>query len=131
MKITVKTSDGKKFSEARFRNAQDKVKEGYKTRFKLKPEEVASLHMFFSPSRIPKGLTEKEVRKVLSLYSVRDAHRRQKVNGVERVPGTNLPKFYPMVDATLLPKELIGGGRMTRALFQKGITKLLEQLAPV
>lgn len=68
-----------KFSEARLGNAQDKILDGYKTRFKLTDEEGQNLHMFFSPTRVPKGLTEKEVRKVLKLYPLRDRKRREAI----------------------------------------------------
>lgn len=65
-------------------HAQDKVLSGYMTRFGLQEEEASNLHMFFSPTRVPKGMTREEVRIVLLLFSLRGTHRRQ-VIGSDKV----------------------------------------------
>ncbi len=123
-------------------NAQDKILEGYIARFKLTGEEGWKLHMFFSPTRIPKGLTENEVREVLKLSPKRDARRRQVEQRLRKEAGYsviklpdgrkmkvhNPPSFYKSVMDNMLPVELMPG-RMTRRAFQAGMTKLRENLA--
>jgi hypothetical protein len=116
-------------SEAQLGNAQDKVLEGYKTRFGLGRLATQNLHMFFSPTRVPMGLTEKEVRIVLLLYPLRDANRRQTMASLQAIQGRVLPKFSSVVEETALPAELRPKDRMTRESFQKGVMKFLERLA--
>ncbi|HUD04086.1 MAG TPA: hypothetical protein VMR73_01175 [Candidatus Paceibacterota bacterium] len=90
---------------------QDRVLAGYKKRV-LRPgtRDEESLHMFFSPYRIPKGLTDEEVHQCILLYPLREAHKR-------------LP-------SVLLPEELqFLGKRMTRKRFSAGIRKFVESFA--
>ena len=140
-----------KFSEARLRNAQDKVLEGYKVRFGLSKSETGNLHMFFSPTRVPKGLTREEVREVLRLYAIREEARQKTMRkllkeagkSVEVLPAKlsktgrsrkfivqNLPSLQAVVRETILPEEFIPhNNRMTRGAFRMGVMKLLESLA--
>lgn len=117
-------TNGERYMTERLRRAQDAVLSNYKTRFKLTQKEVDDLHMFFSPTRIPKGLRLKEVRIILLLFTLRDSHRKQQFK-------TELP--HPTLISTLrkisLPTELMPKGKMTRSGFKTGIYKMLEQIA--
>ena len=116
-KKVVKVKKTKSFSEARLSNAQQKVLEGYRLRFVLSTEETAHLHLFFSPLRVPKGLSRDEVRIIILLYAMCYAHFRE----------FNLPRFHRMAKNSL-PVEL-RVSRMTRKGFRKGIIKLLLALS--
>jgi hypothetical protein len=130
------------YSEARHGNAQDKILKGYKIRFGLTDAEGRNLHMFFSPTRIPKGMIEKEVREVLDLYSKRDTRRKKVQKRLQREAGSEVvklpsgekmkvhlpPSFNGSIRENLLPEELRPKGRMTRGNFRKGIEKFLHQI---
>jgi hypothetical protein len=103
---------------------QDKVLYGYKHRFNLTDEQMRKLHRFFSPTRIPTGLTRKEVEIVVLLFEVRDAARKRRLY---EVPGN--PSLFEFLERTILPKELQFGGRMTRKRFRTGIWKMLQSYA--
>ncbi len=105
MRVRVKFT---KFSEARLINAQDKVLEGYGTRFRFTTLDLRRLHMFFSPTRVPKGLTRREITMVLLLCDLRNMQKCQ-------------------AEDETLPKELRPDGRMTRKGFQAGIRKFLRE----
>lgn len=113
------------FSEARLSNAQDKVLEGYRVRFKLTKEEATKLHLFFSPTRVPQRLTRDEVRIVLLLYSTRQADKLPLLKPEGQFP----PSFARVVNETKLPLELRLPGRITRENFRKGIVKFLADIA--
>ncbi len=139
----------KDFSEARLGNAQDKVLKGYVTRFKLTPEEADDLHMFFSPSRVPKGMNEKEVREALQMYVLRNADRTRKVQKLTKLAGKskvvipasrsitgkrirftvqNPPSFRAVIKETILPAELVPTGQMTRRKWNKGMRELRSSI---
>jgi hypothetical protein len=50
---------------------QDAIEEEYRQRVLLTKDEVAALHMFHSPYRIPAGYTDEEVKLCIKLYPLR------------------------------------------------------------
>ena len=56
------------YSEKRDTNAQNKVMAGYVRKYELTKEEGDKLHLFFSPWRVPMGMTKGEVRMIIILY---------------------------------------------------------------
>lgn len=78
------------------------------------------LHMFFSPWRVPVGLTNEEVRICISLYPLRKLHQEMYVKGQGIVAYMN----HPM----MLPKELNPMDRMTRFNFNTGIEKFIADV---
>jgi len=63
----LRRSSRKNFSEAQLMNAQDKVIAGYAKKLALDEKGKEHLHRFFSPWRIPKGMTKGEVRMIIFL----------------------------------------------------------------
>jgi hypothetical protein len=101
---------------------QDATLARYKARRVItSPKEEEALHMFFSPTRIPPGLTNEEARLCMSLYERR---KLQKARDSERRGGMHFISF-----PTPLPQELMPGGRMSRDRFAAGIRKFLEASA--
>jgi hypothetical protein len=129
---------------------QDKVLCYYKESAKLNDQEASRLHMFFSPTRIPKGLTNIEVRILVNLYGARESQKamigwnkrftregiRSLVTGIGRQlhpPGGDEnaeANFLLMLnpEAMFLPDELIPQHEMTRRRFKIGIRKFMESL---
>lgn len=118
----------KRFSEARLGNAQDKVLAGYVKRFRLTRLQRHYLHMFFSPYRVPKGLTKEEVLQVFNLYPLLGKYRRSAIGATEYFLRIKQAPFSSNVIGTTLPEELTSGGRMTRTRFREGVRKLLHIL---
>ncbi len=106
--------------EAEFENLaidQDKVMTAYKKSGALKDtDQVGELHMFFSPTRVPVGLTKKEVKICLSLRRFRQIER--ELQTILHGPAASL--LRPIN----LPRELLplpSGQKMTRKKFKAGI----------
>ncbi len=106
------------------RASQDAVMDTYKSGYRLTDTEASDLHMFFSPHRVPIGLTYKEVRIVLLLFPLRDTERSKNLGSALRHP-----TFDGVIESIALPEELIGDEQMTRLRFKAGIWKMLEQAA--
>jgi hypothetical protein len=105
-----------------FDPGQDAVFAGFQARGVVtNPKEGEALHMFFSPTRIPSGLTDEEARLCMALYEQR---KQQKVHDAERCGGR-----YSVAVPTYLPAELMPTGRMTRKRFIIGIRKFIEESA--
>lgn len=117
---------GKKFSEARLRYNQNRILEGYKKRCRLSTKEGQALHMFFSPYRVPKRLTKDEVKLVIQLYPLLGDYRRSAFSAAERFLDMDGRQYSASVLNVHLPDELVSAGRMTRAKFREGISKLLQ-----
>jgi hypothetical protein len=96
-------------------NAQDKVMGGYRKRGAVRNQREANkLHMFFSPIKVPKGLTNMEVRICLFLYDLQRKLRPPQRGG-ERILVSVLPGH--------LSKQ-----RMTRSSFALGVAAFLENM---
>lgn len=109
------------FSEKRCMNAQDQVMSGYKKRRVVRnKDDERALHMFFSPHRVLKGLTDAEVRLCIFLYSFRELERKIQ----EKRNGISAGVFRPIA----LPEELITLDRMTRKRFNAGIDKFVVRV---
>jgi hypothetical protein len=114
------------------KHPQDQVLQEYIRRAGLKPEGEEALHMFFSPNRIPIGLTNTEVHTCIALYPLRKAHVSRRTNPPELAA---IPDLFTRlcVMARLcaaipsLPLELSPHKRMTRWRFRKGIAKFRKQ----
>lgn len=106
----------------RKQRAQDLVYKNYKARFSLTDKQMGDLHMFFSPTRVPKGLRLEEVKIVLLLYQLRDADRKKRTDQV----GLNL---NAVLSVSMLPPELTAMTRMTRARFKIGVYKMLRAMS--
>ncbi|MBX4209172.1 hypothetical protein KW799_00525 [Candidatus Parcubacteria bacterium] len=135
----------------RLKDSQERVMRTYKSRraVRNKADEEA-LHMFFSPNRVPAGLTNEEVRVCIDLYPRKKAavdllarrierHARESLKKALRKPAKKkrILKFYgkrsiamamfPAGMAAMfsgvaaLPKQLSPAGRMTRKRFKEGI----------
>ena len=99
-------------SEIRLTNAQDKVMANYAKKLSLTDLEQQHLHMFFSPFRVPKGLTKLEINQIIWLSR-----------------GIHLPSAF--VSGTGLPRDWKSGKTMTRGIFRKGLQELLTTLVKV
>ena len=97
-----------------------------------------ALHMFFSPNRIPVGLTDEETRICVLLYPLRKADQertRKKVkeeirdrDGVIDSPEQELELLTRTMPQSL-PSELSPIKTMTRSRFKRGVHKFLAAVA--
>ncbi len=91
--------------------------DGYrKIRAVKNQKEANKLHMFFSPTRVPKGLSGTEVRICLFLY---DLQRKMKPPKPANFPYTR--------EISVLPEGL-RKQRMTRSSFKEGVRSFLENM---
>lgn len=119
---------GTKFSEARLKNAQDRVLLGYRERYSLNGREAGILHLFFSPYRVPKGLTWNEVQVVIAIYPLTDKSRRAAVITAEQRLRIKKNKYSRFVKDNTLPEEFTPKGLITRRAFHTGVEKLLSEI---
>ncbi len=119
---------GTRYSEKRQRNAQDRVKQGYIKRYRLRIQQWEYLHLFFSPWRVPKDLTKDEVLLAIELYPLLGGYRRSTLGVVAEFLGIEPTHYMGSVCNVALPDELVVGGRMTRTRFRVGIRKLLQMI---
>lgn len=91
-----------------------------------------ALHMFFSPTRVPIGLTDEQIVIVVILYKLRKAQcaayhdfirKRALSNGAPEVIAELLAANKPL----RLPDEFMPNKVMTDARFKKGLYKFLLQ----
>ncbi len=108
--------------KARPRTTQAGVLKRYEERFQLTKWEADSLRLFFSPERVPKGLTKNEVKLIIEIYPLLGQYRATAINTMEEFLDVELSYH---VSCTILPEELTTSGRMTRKNFREGMKKLL------
>jgi len=109
----------KVISEKQLEYAQKKVMEGYRRRGAVKsPYEELTLHMFFSPFRVPKRMTNDEVKVCLLLSALKP----------DRKP-TRVPFGEPTILPHLLPSSLLRQ-EMTRRSFRRGVWEFLRTRTP-
>lgn len=86
--------------------------------------------MFFSPLRIPVGLTDDEVRIIVNLYPLRKAQNDRRFEKAREIGDVALLHHVArsFKDPEPLPKELWPIRKMTRARFRQGIWKFLLQV---
>jgi hypothetical protein len=123
-------------------NDQDSVLQDYSNSFKgaRRKQSTQALHMFFSPWRIPLGLTDEEMRICALLYPLRQAGHdrlREKVtekirerDGVIDTPEQHLEIFSRSMPRTL-PQELSPSKTMTRGRFKQGIYRFLADTTKI
>lgn len=110
----------------------------------LGKKDAWKLHMFFSPTRIPVGLTDEEAKICVALYPLRDAYiKRHRPEHPKDEIGRDMtfdrdsedPQFQKWIlessqPPPSLPRELIySGKKMTRTRFRKGIYNFLVQVS--
>lgn len=88
-----------------------------------------TLHQFFSPLRIPAGLTDEEARICVNLYPLR---RAQLDRRLKKPKGRGLLAEISHMEKTVfelqLPDELSPLRHMTRKRFKEGILKFIAQV---
>ncbi len=102
------------------------------------------LHMFFSPNRIPAGLTDEEVKICITLYPIRRAYVKRHYPKPPKDQSGRIMTFKDDIENPIfqkyciesiqpppsLPRQLIySGKKMTRARFRKGIYNFLVQVS--
>jgi hypothetical protein len=88
---------------------QDKVMAGYIAQGAVKnKDDQGKLHMFFSPNRVPKGMTNEQVRICINLCFLRDRERKLqlKYGGIRAISngGRTLPVELRPVDEPVHPE---------------------------
>ena len=96
----------------------------------LGKEDAYKLHMFFSPNRIPLGLTDQEAVICVSLYPLRKEynkkHRKKPDGFIDFI--TNIAEYCKPPPS--LPEALIyRGEEITRERFKEGICDFLAQVS--
>jgi hypothetical protein len=134
-------------------NKQDAVMQDYLSFLKKKGLQWSDVHSFFSPLRVPVGLTDEELLIIVALYPLRRAQVYRAIRGklppqdkkiVSDDSGDEIYKdsvqllfeqFEKMGDIIKaystdvpLPEELGPSETMTRERFQTGIMKFLAQI---
>ena len=110
---------------------QGSVMSDYVSSLKLTEEESGKLHMFFSPNRVPIGLTDREVIVCINLYPLKKKNRRRSI--LPRQPNSNGSIEEEVLEAinTILytddnlPEEFNPDRKMTRGKFKRGVIKFL------
>ncbi len=111
---------------------QDCVLSDYKSSLRLNEDEADALHMFFSPLRIPVGLTDQEVHVCIKLYPLKVSNARR-IPEIDLTSGNIEQALADSIDFIQssnfeLPSEFLPNKRMTRAKFKKGVLKFLFKL---
>lgn len=104
---------GIKFDEDAMLRAQEAVVEDYVKRDLIQPSDVQKVHMFFSPYRVPIGLTGKQLKIVLEVSPLREWQRKHLPPG----PSASRPPFIFNPDERMSPQR-----------FSAGIRKFLGQV---
>jgi len=112
---------------------QEIIMQDYRASTALKQKDAEeSLHLFFSPHRIPIGMTDDELGICILLYQLRQSDNEKRITETLEIPpngtdkDTTLEQFlWPLT----LPNELISNEIMTRDRFQRGIYKYLAKTA--
>ena len=110
---------------------QGSVMSDYVSSLKLTVEEAGKLHMFFSPNRVPIGLTDREVIVCINLYPLRKKNRRR---SIPPRPGNSYDceenEIAEAINTVMysdntLPEEFNPNRTMTRGRFKRGVIKFL------
>lgn len=90
-------------------STQDGVMQDYRPLFKT-PDDEGDLHSFFSPSRVPSGLTDQEVALCLMLAPLVEAWRERHFEKRQRYYEKTLPPeiFYGLEEFGYTPKQITG-----------------------
>lgn len=105
---------GTQFDEDALLKAQEAVVEDYVKRGLILMEDMQKVHMFFSPYRVPTGLSRKQLAIVLELSHLREWQRKHLPPG----PSASIPPFYFDADKPMSPQK-----------FSAGIRKYLAEVA--
>lgn len=105
---------GVPFDEDAFLKAQEAVVQDYIDRGLIRKEDAQAVHMFFSPYRVPIGLTEKQLAIVLEVSPLREWQRKHLPPG----SSTSRPPFLFNPDKLMSPQK-----------FSAGIRKFLNTVA--
>lgn len=112
-------------------HTQDSVMSDYVNSLRLTKEDTGKLHMFFSPNRVPIGLTDKEVIVCINLYSLKKKSRRRSIppkqtNSLYDIEGELAEAINTvMYSDDTLPEEFYPNRPMTRARFKRGVIKFI------
>ncbi len=125
-----------------YRASQEDVMAGYvRSKAFRNKDEQGQLHMFFSPTRVPLGLTNEQIRVCLYLARLKDEREKAKkaphLARLSEIPEyiiheNPLAYFDALRKAHMLqislPKELWSADFMTEERFNLGVTKLIASL---
>ncbi len=98
---------GTQFDEDAFLRAQEAVVEDYVKRGLIVMEDMQKVHMFFSPYRVPIGLTRKQLAIVLEVSPLREWQRKHLPPG----PSASRPPFLFNPDKPMSPQKFSAGIR--------------------
>lgn len=105
------------------------IRQDYKAGARLTENESWDLNMFFSPRRIPIGLTDKQVRICVNLYKLRKKQLDRRLKAIEHLHILDrLTRTTGIVFGTSLPNEFYPRGEITEEDFQTGVIKFLLQV---
>lgn len=102
------------FDEDALLKAQNAVVEDYVKRGLIEEKDTWNVHMFFSPYRVPIGLSKKQLAIVLEVSPLREWQRKRLPPG----PSASIPPFYYNPDKP-----------MSHQKFSAGIRKYLAEVA--
>ena len=105
---------GTQFDEDALLKAQEAVVSDYVTRGLIQEKDIWNVHMFFSPYRVPIGLTKIQLDIVLELSPLREWQRKRLPPG----PSASKPPFYFEADKPMSPQK-----------FSPGIRQFMAQVA--
>ncbi|MFA6536667.1 MAG: hypothetical protein WC250_02175 [Candidatus Paceibacterota bacterium] len=114
--------------------SQEAVMRDYQRTALLQKNRAAqgALHLFFSPSRVPVGLTDDQIAICVWLYQFRQVQNDEQIRKALEVTenGTNKDvPFEQLLWPRALPSEFSPKESMTQEHFEAGLYKLLAQLA--
>ena len=98
---------GTQFDEDALLKAQEAVVSDYVTRGLIQEKDIWNVHMFFSPYRVPIGLTKIQLDIVLELSPLREWQRKHLPPG----PSASIPPFYFEADKPMSPQKFSAGIR--------------------
>lgn len=102
---------GVPFDENALLRAQEIVVEDYVKRGLIQRKDLQNVHMFFSPYRVPVGLSQKQLDIVLELSPLREWQRKHLPPG----PSASIPPFYFNPDKPMSPQKFSAGIRQFMA----------------
>lgn len=118
----------KKRNKSPLDNPQDAVLHDYQASL---GRQSTLLHMFFSPDRIPVGLTDEEAQICINLYPLREAQENRRIAkelSKNITTSDNLERMTRAItNKASLPTEFELGKVMTRSRLKKAIWAFLKQ----
>jgi hypothetical protein len=111
---------GTQLDEDALLKAQNAVVEDYVKRGLILMEDMQKVHMFFSPYRVPIGLTKKQLAIVLEVSPLREWQRKRLPPG----PSASIPPFYFKPDEPMSPQKFSAG-------IQKYLTEVASEITKV